>query len=540
MTDPHTTLPAATRRRHRRTAVIAAATLATAMAPLPLAGPATAAPAETCEEALPYAASASADLLRLGALDLAPLGLPIGPVADVRIASTGSGMAADADPATAAAAQDIAAELLGLDVAGLLPAAELGETVYQEAPPANPGPDAQPGSTVDLGILRAELGESSAHARWREPMRCGAETGVAGVADAALVDAAVLPAGRQALVALPGNLSSHAETGLVELAGGTAARATASASLADLRLFAGSSWETAVRVISEPALEATATGVADSSSVRYHAPLLEISGPGIGTHRLDTAGTHLDLALPGPGGAPEAGGLPTLGGDGGDPVEELLTGLTGLEGVRSGPAPTERPLELAGLPGLASTGQLPVLGDVLSGASTLAGLGELTVLRLSIGELHQEIGDTSVRASAASLRLQLLAWEGGRLTEQTSASAVLDLGIGLLEAAATAPAPLTEAQPPAPSQAGGPGGPGDPSDPGGPGGPGGFGDPSGPGDPGDGCGGWGCAGERLPATGPGVAWILAGAGVLLAATGRLLMLAGRNRRNLRIGRRLLG
>ena len=533
MTDPHTTLPAAARRRHRRPIAMAATALATALAPLPLAGPASAAPAAACEEALPYAASASADLLRLGALDLQPLGLQIGPVADVRIASTGSGMAADADPATAAAAQDIAANVLGLDVPGLLPAAELGETVYQEAPPTHPGPAAQPGSTVDLGILRAELGETSAHAHWEEPMRCGAETGVAGVADAALVDAAVLPAGGQALVALPGNLSSHTETGLVEEGGGTAARATAAASVADLRLFAGSGRETAVRVISEPTLQATATGVAESSSVRYQAPLLEISGPGIGTHRLDTPGSHLDLALPGPAGTPELGGLPVLGG-GGDPVGELLTGLTGLEGVRSGAAPVERPLELAGLPGLAGTGQLPVLGDLLSGVSTLAGLGELTVLRLSIGELHQDIRDESVRASAASLRLQLLTWEGGQLTEQTSASGVLDLGIGLLEAAATAPAPLAEAQPPAPTQAGGPGGPGDPGGSGGPGGPGG------PGDPGDGCGGCGGAGERLPATGPGIAWILAGAGVLLAATGRLLMLAGRNRRHLRIGRRLLG
>lgn len=543
MTDAHTTRPASRTRRRggRRGSVASTATAALGAALVVPAvfvtGPVAAAapPAAACAEALPYGASASADLLRLGALDLRPLGLALGPVADVRIASTSAGMAANADaganddtgtgtgPAAAAAARDVAADLLGLDVglarssgagdaAGLLPAAGLGHTTYQQAPPSNPEPDRHPGHTVDLGLLRATLGGSSAHATWQEPMRCGAETGPAGVADAVGLAAAVLPApGGRALVALPDNLSSHAETELVGQAGGVAARATASASLIDLRLFAGSDSEVAVKVISEPELEVTATGQADSSSVRYQAPLLEISGPGIGTERLDTPGAHLDLALPGSAGVPELGGLPVLGG-GDDPVADLLAELTDLSGLRSGPAPTERPLELAGLPGLpgvTSTGRLPILGEVLSDASTPAGVGELSVLRLSIGQLDQRIADESVSASAASLRLQLLAWRGDRLTERASASAVLDLGIGLLEAAATAPAPAAE--------------------------------PPVAGEPGEGGGGCGdCPGGRLPVTGPAAVWLLAGAGVLLAVMGRLLMLATRGGRRQRIRRSLLG
>jgi hypothetical protein len=462
-----------------RSVLVAAALGAALLAPTP----ATAAPA--CAAAQPYGAAASADLLRLGMLDLRPLGLSLGPVADVRIASTGAGMATDAEVAAAAAARDAAADLLGSA------RASLGQTVRQQAPPTEGAPATGTGAQLDLGVLRARIGEVSARATWDERMRCGMATGPAGKATASLLSASVLEAADgRALVALPGNLASGARTALVEVDGVPASRATATASLTDLRLFAGSRSETTVKVLSEPTLAVTATGQAASSSVRYDAPVLEVSGPGIGTHRLDSAGTYLDLALPaaGPG-----VGLPVIGG--GDPLGDLPRAIGGLAGTSSGPERTGRPLELAGLLGLPGTGRLPVLGDVLHDVSAAA--GGLRILRLSLGHLEQRVDRASVSATAASLRLQLLAWDGERLTEQSGAAAVLDLGIGLLEAAATAPA--NPAEPPA---------------------------------PGGGCGdcGAGGGGGGLPVTGSAMA-LLAGAGALLTAAGGLLLaLSGRIRR----------
>src|SRR5690554_4651383 len=95
-------------RRRRATATAAAAAIAGAMiAPALATSPAAADP--ICEEALPFGASASADLLRLSALDLRPLDLPIGPVLDISVATTGSGMAADEPVASVAAARDVRA-----------------------------------------------------------------------------------------------------------------------------------------------------------------------------------------------------------------------------------------------------------------------------------------------------------------------------------------------------------------------------------------------------------------------------------------------
>lgn len=509
MTDPYSNLPAA-RCRRSAAALTVAAVVGTVLAPALATGPAAAAAA--CEEPLPYGASASADLLRLHALDLPVLGL--GPVADVRIAATGAGMAADAAPGgvtSAAAARDVSANLLGLDLVGLVPVGELGTTVSQEAPPTAPDPVTHTGLELDLGVLAADVGKIEARASWDEAMGCGSATGTAGSSDASLLNAVVLPTmNGQALASLPDNLSSRTETGLVANNGMAAAHAAAAASLADLRLFAGSDSEIAVKVISEPTLEVTATGDAESSTVEYDSPILEISGPGIGTVRLEATGGHVDLVLPGNGAQealPEGETLPVVAGD--DPFGELVAGLDGstLGELSAGGGDAAPPMELEGLPQHSGAGTLPLLGDVLPGVTSHAGLDGLSVLRLSIGALEEEIGDESVSASAASLRLQLLAWDGEGPAEP--AHAVLDLGIGLLAAAATAPA-LSD-PPPDPSPSPSPDPSPDPSP-----------TPPPPGDDDD--------DDMLPVTGSSALGLFAGAGVLLAVAGRLLLLVGRGNR----------
>lgn len=429
----------------RRLATVAVAMLVGGLLSPAFAGPATAA---ECAGPLPYRAYVNTDLLRLSAVDLPGLGL--GPTVDVRLASTGASMNAEAEVAAAAAARDVAANLLGLDLTGLVPVGGIGQTVYQEAPPTNDQPATGAGPRLDLAVAHTDVARSSAHARWHESMRCAEVTGAAGVAGTSLVEAAVLPGlGRSSLVWLPGNLSSRSEAGLTEQDGRVAAYAAAAVSLSEVRLFAGTRSEITVKVVSRPSLTVSATGAPDGTRVRYDSPVLEISGPGIGRERLDAPGTHLDLVLGPTGGSPGRTGLPLLG-DGALSEGAAVDGLE-ASGEVTGPAlPAPE-----SLPPPERLGVLPLLRDVLVGVGELSDLRRLSVLRLSLGELREQVEGDTVSASAASLRLQVLRW--GDDDPAAPAQAVLDLGIGLVQAAATAPA-VADPPMPGPGDDGGEGG----------------------------------------------------------------------------------
>jgi hypothetical protein len=261
------------------------------------------------------------------------------------------------------------------------------------------------------------------------------DAGPSAHSSAAILDATVLPG---ALVRVPGTMASQTATGLIRHDGGVAAGAGASVALGDLRLLAGSRSEIAVRVIKSPALQVATSG---SAPVKYSSPILAISGPGIPSRRLDEPGTTVDLGIPVSGAvrakaaeAAKAAGLPLLGGD-------LLGSLSGTSDARTG-----KKVAPLGLPELPDISGLPAL-PALRSPSAPPAAGSLAVLRLSLGDLRQAVSDHGVRASAASLRLQVFA----------GARPVVDLGIGLLQAAAKAPPP-TDTTSPSPSQAGGSGG----------------------------------------------------------------------------------
>lgn len=368
--------------------------------------------ASTCDTPVRYTASASADLLKLGLLDLRPLGLNLPQVANLTLAGTSAGMASDAPERSSARAEYVDASVLGVK----LPRGPLEATVAQVAPPTHTEPTRNNALSMDLGVARAGTGDLLAHARWADGMSCGTQVGRAGSASAALLEAVVLPGSGGPMVRLARSLSSQAATALLARDGRAASGAAAEAGLASLELLGNSSSAVTVKVIHPPQLSAVATGKAQTSTVDYRSPILEVSGPGITTRRLDAPGQTMDISLP----------------------------------------PT-------------------VLGSVLSGlVSSLGSLGSATIIRLSLGELRKQISDRSVEASASSIRLQLLT------IDQTS---LLDLSIGVLHVAATAP-PLAGTEP--------------------------TGEP--------GCGGPGC---RLPTTGWKVTAAV-GAGVLLLFLGRLL------------------
>lgn len=396
--------------------IAAAAALAGAVA----VGPAPAMASTPCT--LPYAAGAGAELVRLDALDLRPLGLPIGPVADVRLASTRSGMATDSRVNAAATSRYLDAKLLGVP----LPAGPLSTSVYQEAPPRNPKPAIAHAVRKDLGLVKAGTANVIAHARGTS---CHARPGEVTSSSATVWGTEILPGpGGTALVRLPANLRARTSTALVREDGVLRSTATAAAGLADVRLFAGTPTEIAIKVIKPPTLTVATGGTASTTTVRYTSPLLEISGPGIPARRIDAPGETVDLVLPRTTGGVDAARvsakaqrLPLVAGD---PLTETL-GALHPERLRGATGRAEAgPLALPALSGLPNPGEL-----VANGVLPVLG-GEASLVRITLGDVQTETTERSVRARAASFRLQVGA--GGD---------VVDLAIGDLDAGAFAPAP---------------------------------------------------------------------------------------------------
>ncbi|MFC7243457.1 hypothetical protein ACFQO7_13315 [Catellatospora aurea] len=483
----------------------------------------TPAAAGVCDRPAGYAARAGADLLKVGVLNLGPLGLKLPAVADLTIASANAGMSATSRVTSSAAARYADAKLLGLQ----LPTGPLDGRVYQQAPPTNATGVKNRALSVDLGLVKAGTGDLTAHARWAEGMACGKTEGPAGEADAALVDAAILPGARGALVKATHNASGEARTATVKMDERTiASGAQAEIGLADLELLGGA---IDVEVLEPPKLTVLATGRAATSVVDYDAPVLKITGPGIGTKTLSGVHREIEFAVPAPSaggllGALDLGsvqrrakaeGLPLLDANplggllDGLPLGSLTQTLKGLGGSGGGGT---------GLPALPELGALPDLGSLLSGSGgNLAGLCEIAVVKISIGELEKRVTDRGATAQAASIRIQVLA-----LSRPNSKPAtVLDLGVGLLKASATAPARTTPTTGPSarPSTSPSTSGPGN-------GGGGATPSPaSGTDDDDDGCGGPGCS---LPRTGTSIA-LIAGTGTLLFVAGRFLLLLTRRR-----------
>jgi hypothetical protein len=473
----------------------------------------TPAAAGVCDRPAGYAARAGADLLKVGVLNLGPLGLKLPAVADLTIASANAGMSASSRVTSSAAARYADAKLLGLQ----LPTGPLDGRVYQQAPPTNATGVKNRALSVDLGLVKAGTGDLTAHARWAEGMACGKTDGPAGEADAALVDAAVLPGSRGALVKATHNASGEARTATVKMDERTiASGAQAEIGLTDLELLGGA---IDVEVLEPPKLTVLATGRAATSVVDYDAPILKVTGPGIGTKTL--SGVHREIAFAVP--APSAGGLLGALDLGSVQRRAKAEGLPLLDANPLGGLLDGLPLgsltqTLKGLPALPELGGLPDLGGLLSGSGgNLAGLCELAVVKISIGELEKRVTDRGATAQAASIRIQVLA-----LSRPNSKPAtVLDLGVGLLNASATAPArtaPTTgpSARPSASPSTSGPGNGGGGATPS---------PASGTDDDDDGCGGPGCS---LPRTGTSIA-LIAGTGTLLFVAGRFLLLLTRRR-----------
>jgi len=479
-----------------------------------------------------YGAAAAGDLVTLRLLDMRPLGVPLPALTNVRLATTRAGFSGG----TASAAQGRYFE--GAAVLGFSPPAGPIDAEARRLAPPHDEPVAVNPSQINLGPVRAGSGSLTADAEYDRPGRCDFAAGAGSTAGAALTDAAVLPA-RRTLVGVPDNQSTKASTALIRYQGGTGAEAVTTSSLARLAIF-----EALKLRVSDPAsLRVVAGGSGAASTVEYHAPLIAVDLPDGRSVQLDQAGRSFDFAVPAAGTQPVAG-LPTLptgalpdllgglpggasalpglagilggagvGGVGGTGVGKGLPGKT--ESAVSPSAGSIAPPAAAGLPVLSG---IPAVGGLLGGVgpvATSAGQNAL-VLRLTGGELSKEIADNGVHAKAITLRLKLLLVRGDDVTT------LIDLCVGVLEAAATAP-PRTARDEGRSRDGHGYGGD-QPDDTGSPA----PDDTPTPQPTGGVAGGPVPTGNKLPLTGMNVTAVI-GAAVVLLLGGRLLMVLARRR-----------
>ncbi|MDQ7910429.1 hypothetical protein RB614_38640 [Phytohabitans sp. ZYX-F-186] len=402
----------ATRRRisrtGRRIGAATAALLAVA-APTTLAGPAPAASAAArsdCADAR-FTARSVADLLKLSVLDVDPLGLDLPALLDARLGAARGEADSTAKPyKTSAQATYADAKLLGQQLPGLpVPTA----VASQQAPRSTEGAAAKAlgphevslGSLKAAGLLDVDLGKSTAEAHWEDAYRCG-RTGPLTRSSTTLADVKVLGGGGTvpAMQAVTRGTGAARKTSLVRLGPSIAAQTTtdvvplgrdrtgvaagAGAALTDLSLFAGTAQEISVKVVTQPKLIAVASGSAKDSVVSYQPAVLKVTAAGQPVANLDSAGTSVSLDL---------------------------------------------------------------FGRLAPGYSTARRGSSLLTVRLSLGDLRQEVTDRKVTAEAASLRLEV----------RLGYARLLDLAIGYLAVEATAPV-MRAAPPPTDRSDGGSGG----------------------------------------------------------------------------------
>jgi uncharacterized membrane protein YgcG len=166
------------------------------------------------------------------------------------------------------------------------------------------------------------------------------------------------------------------------------------------------------------------------AEIRYVPAVVEVSGAGFGTRRLDSAGDEVTVVLG--GGQPSTEAAPAVPGD---PLGGLLARLP-LGTWR--PVPPATPLTL---PGLAPRPGVPPLRAPGSRPAEIAGPD--AVLRISLGDVQQAMAGHAVAARATAVHVEIHAGS----TDRTAAGGparggvVLDLDVGVLEVVAVAPEP---------------------------------------------------------------------------------------------------
>jgi hypothetical protein len=387
-----------TQKRARIAVVIGAVAVTLAVPHAAAAAPA------PCERAEDYAAQSGAEFLRIDKLD----GGDHGRISNVGLAQAKSALVASATVNSAAVTR-----LLDADRPGAFT-----EPLVQQAPPTNATPAERATDPGDIGPFALGDGTLTSHARWDPRMACGRSAGEVTRAETTVHDAGI-----GELLHTTQRLRSRSGTALVD--GGRAA-AAAGVDMAAFDLLGGA---VHVKVVRTPLLTARMS-TKDGGEVGYVPAVVEVSGDAIRTRRLDTPGEEFSIRM---GDRTESVAYPST-------VEDMTAGA---------------PLPLPAVPGLPRLGRQDESAHVS---------GPGTRLRISLGQVHQATAGYAIAAKATAIRIAITrapdgqqpanqandrgrdSWEkrgsggyGGDAADR--GRVVLDLGVGLLEAAAVVPAP---------------------------------------------------------------------------------------------------
>jgi hypothetical protein len=354
---------------------------------------AAAAPAP-CERAEQYAAQSGAEFLHVVKLD----GADYGRVSNAGLAEAKSALVADATVNSAAVTR-----LLDADKGGVVT-----HPLIQQAPPTNATAVRRSTDSGELGAFAFGNGSMASHAQWDPRMACGRAGG-----EVTRAEVAARAVGIGELIRVPQELRSRSTT---TLAAGDRTIAAAGIDATRFRLLGGA---VQVKVVRPPALTARMS-TKDGGEVHYVPAAIEVSGNGIRTTRLSTAGAQLTLSLR-------------------DQTAKAAESFT-MDDVAGGP-----PLPLPAVRGLP-----PVRGQEES--ARLDGSG--TLLRITLGKVRQATEGHAIAAKTTAIRIAITQARsddqdtsgrpdadgyGGSANDHDRI--VLDLAVGLLEAAAVSPEP---------------------------------------------------------------------------------------------------
>jgi hypothetical protein len=121
--------------------------------------------------------------------------------------------------------------------------------------------------------------------------------------------------GAGSLLSLPDTLSSHSVVRLVDIPGSAnkAVQSVSTLQVASLKLLAGTPLELDLNVVSQPTLTVTSTGAADTSTVNYTAPVIQVVQGGKVLYTLDAANPTVDVPIGIPLNVPNLPKLPIVG-----------------------------------------------------------------------------------------------------------------------------------------------------------------------------------------------------------------------------------
>jgi hypothetical protein len=381
----------------RRDVVRAMSALGTVALTLAIPHPAAAAPAP-CERAEEYAAQSGAEFLHVDKLD----GADYGRVSKAGLAEAKSALVADATVNSAAVTR-----LLNADKGG-----NVTQPLIQQAPPTNATAARRSTDSGEVGPLTFGSGSLTSHAQWDPRMACGRSGG-----EVTRAEVAVHEVGIGELIRVQ-KIRSRSTTALVT---GGRTVAAAGINVTQFELLDGA---VQVKVVRPPALSARVSAK-DGGEIRYLPAIIDVSSTGIRSTRLSTAGADLELALdPGNDKSAESSTVEKI--IGGPPLP--LPAVRGLPSVGG----QEESAHLSG----AGTRVRITLGKVRQAASGHAIAAKTTAIRIAIRKTPADTGRARARAGASEPDL-----DGYGGTAPDRGRVVLDLGIGLLEAAAVSPEP---------------------------------------------------------------------------------------------------